>query len=644
MPHSSKELVLILEDDEAVAVLERRALERRGFDVVPVGTLQDALTAIRARAFDLIVADYRLQNETGLELFEQIQQLGYDIPVIMVTGFSSEETVIEAIRRGVRDFVPKTTEYLQYLPDAVERVLKAVRTERELARSEARFKLFMDNSPAIAFLKDGEGRLIYANRRYAEECGNTSPLGKTDGELWPSKTTDELRINDAAALRADCPVQFEEAIARHDGALRYWSTYRFPVRDASGSCLLGGMAVDVTEQRKAEQALTERDEQLRQSQKMEAVGTLAGGVAHEFNNLLQAVLGYTRFAMVDLDSDDQRHIDLTVAVSAAERAAQLTQQLLSFSRRAPGQLTHVSPILLIQELTAMLRPLLGEGISIELALDENIEPFLADPLQLQQVLMNLCINARDAMPEGGRIAVSARELGAVEIDAPLPAPASGRYLAVSVSDTGVGMTPEVKQQIFEPFFTTKPVGKGTGLGLAMVYGAVQHHRGVIQVDSDLGVGTRFTFYLPLTSASAPVDLESHTGADDLGSETILVADDEPLVLSVSCRMLEALGYKVLAAQNGREAVRLFGEQCGDIDLVLLDMAMPELSGRDAYREIRALQPAVPVIFCTGYDAETTSAEVIGGAPPRLIRKPFSRDCLAAVVREVLEEANACLPN
>jgi two-component system cell cycle sensor histidine kinase/response regulator CckA len=637
---TGKETVLVVEDDEGIALLERRALERSGYQVKSVTNIPDALAAIRAHRFDLIVADYRLEEATGLDLLKQVQSLGFDLPVILVTGFSNESTVIDAIRCGVRDFVPKTMEYLRYLPKAAERVLSAVRTERELAKSEARFQLFMDNNPAAAFIKDEEGRLVYANRTAQQLLGCADWLGKSDLELWPIESAHALRENDLAALRHEHVVQNRESLTCPDGVLRHFDSYKFPMCDARGQRLLGGMAVDVTQQLAVQQALRERDEQLRQSQKMEAVGTLAGGVAHEFNNLLQAVLGYTRFAMSAIAETHVAQEDLKVVVTAGERAAQLTQQLLSFSRRESSELQPLDVNTAIRDVANMLRPLLGESVSIKLALDEGIPPVMADAAQVQQMLMNLCINARDAMAEGGTMTISTCEHDADDIHPKQHLVAPGGYVRICVADEGCGMSEETKQKIFEPFFTTKPVGKGTGLGLAMVYSVVEHHKGTVHVESQPGNGARFVVNLPRSGEHARLVSSAAHEPVAVGSETILLAEDEQLILDLTKRALERCGYRVLVASDGREALRSFEENHASIDLVILDAVMPQLNGSEALHAIRAIKPSVPAIFCTGWDRGQTPRTPLG-PQPRFIQKPFQMERLLMAVREVFEESYAC---
>jgi PAS domain S-box-containing protein len=391
---------------------------------------------------------------------------------------------------------------------------------------------------------------------------------------------------------------------------------------------------EITERRRAEEALKSKEAQFYQAQKLESLGQLAGGVAHEFNNLLQAIQGYTKFAIKGLAEDDQRCEDLHQVLKASERAATLTRQLLGFSRREVVQAANLDPTELVRELLKLLRPLIGEDIELNAKLSHNVGLVYGDPTLLQQMLMNLCVNARDAMPEGGSlvIACEAVTLNEAYADANL-AIAPGRYVLFSVSDTGCGMTSHVREQIFEPFFTTKEIGKGTGLGLAMVYGVVRQHQGGIHVYSELGLGTTFKVYLPVSNSSVEAmvaDRDDDTAPG--GHETILLAEDEPLVRHVAVRILSEAGYRVLAACDGEEAVRLFSENADDITLAILDVVMPKLNGRMVYQAIKCLKPDVNVIFCSGYDAETNCGDFAANEELQLIRKPFDPSALLRMVR------------
>jgi signal transduction histidine kinase/CheY-like chemotaxis protein len=396
----------------------------------------------------------------------------------------------------------------------------------------------------------------------------------------------------------------------------------------------------LVDQRTAE--LRKKDEQLQQSQKLEAVGSLAGGIAHEFNNLLQAIGGYTRYAMEELKPEEQPYQDLENVLQASDRAAALTRQLLSFSRRQTVERTNLDANQMVTDLTKMLRPLLGETIQLKVVLGKDIGAIFADAGSLQQVLMNLCLNARDAMPTGGEIVVKTDRMSVSPEYADLFADLKpGQYVELNVTDTGQGMSSEVRDRIFEPFFTTKPVGKGTGLGLAMVYGIIQQHEGAIHVYSEPDHGTTFKIYLPVYDADREETEKSETDGIVGGSETILLAEDDPMVRDVSRRILERAGYRVLTAHDGEMALTMFRAHRHEISLVLLDAVMPRLSGQDAYRRLKDEYPEVRVIFCSGYAPETAHSNFIVQEHLRLVEKPYNPAVLLSTIREVLDAEELC---
>ena len=636
--------LLIVEDDDGVSYLQSRALERSGYAVSVAATADEALRHVQMSEVDLIVLDYCLPGEiTGLDLYETLKASGRDLPVIIVTGFSEEGTILKALRAGVRDFFRKTTDYLDYLPAAVERVLHQIALERRLAESEARFQSFMDNSPAVAFVKDDAGRMIYANRLCEQLFFKGAEwLGKTDAELWPTETARQLRENDLAVLAANQASEMVESVPMSDGTVRHWHTYKFPMQESSGQRCLGGMAVDITDRRAAEESLRKRDEQLRQSQKMEAVGTLAGGVAHEFNNLLQAMQGYTRYAMEDLDAGDQRYQDLEQVLKASERATMLTRQLLSFSRRQTLEFADVQLNQAVQDLMKMIRPLIGEHITVQLLLSPQSTNIHADLGHLQQVLMNLCVNARDAMPDGGTLTIKTEGMFVRDSHQEVhPDLKPGGYIVLTVADTGCGIQPQHKEHIFEPFFTTKEIGKGTGLGLAMVYGIVQQHGGLVRIYSEPGYGSTFKIFLPAVDRNVVPQVSEPIRALARGTETILVAEDEPLVRSLTVRVLQGAGYETLVAKDGEEAIQLFEANADRISLAVLDVVMPRRSGREVYERIRQLNPNTQAIFCSGYDPETGQVDFVKDVGLRLIQKPFAPEVLLQAIREVLDLEVAC---
>lgn len=635
MQPNSPDTILIVEDDEGVAVLERRALERRGYKVRSAVTVNDAMAIIQNQEIALLVADFRLPDgATGLDLCSQLHALGHDMPVILVTGFSDESTVIGALRQGVRDFVLKSTDYLQYLPIAVERVLQAVRTERQLAIAEARFQTFMDNMPAWAFIEDAAGRLLYAN-----------PSMQTFlGDDWRGKSTaDRLRQSDLDVLEGKPSNQRMHQINLPDGSVRQLVYTKFAMRDENGEQLIGGMAFDVTEQRTAEEALRQKDEQLRHAQKMDAVGQLAGGVAHDFNNLLMVITGYTDMLLRNSQSNNTHDGDfLSEIAKAADRAALLTRQLLAFSRKQVLEPQTVDLNAVIAGTEAMLRRLIGEDIIFRTALAADLAKVWLDPGQVEQVIVNLVLNARDAMPMGGELDIKTEN---VEIAANGPSCFGdlkpGTYVMFSVTDTGFGMDEATRSRIFEPFFTTKAPGKGTGLGLAMVYGIVNQSEGYISVDSELQRGTTFSIYVPAKYSDCEASVTTRREARELrGFETVLLVEDEPSVRALTRTALESYGYKVLEAIDPLDAIQISDSHRGVIDLLLADVVMPHLGGRQLAELLEGERPNLRVLYVSGYTDDQVVRRGIQQSEVNFLQKPFTPVALAEKLRAVLDGENA----
>jgi two-component system cell cycle sensor histidine kinase/response regulator CckA len=441
------------------------------------------------------------------------------------------------------------------------------------------------------------------------------------------------QVRSAIANRTGFVVEFRTASIEPQ---ERWTTLRGQVfqDEPGGTVRLIGVAQDVTEQRRIEQ-------QLIQSQRMEAIGNLAGGVAHDFNNLLTGIIGYLGFVKRRLPPDAGVHQDLAEVERAARRAAALTSQLLSYARRQMVVPTSVDLNATLSALTPMMRRLLGEDVEVIEELAESLAPTRVDPGQLEQVLLNLVANARDAMPSGGRLLLRTREAVLTEDAARLQAEArAGSYVAIDVEDTGIGMSPEVQAHIFEPFFTTKPTGSGTGLGLAMCYGIVKQADGHIMVESEPGAGSRFTVLLPQngdhTRAAGTADVSSGRQ----GSETILLVEDDETVRGVTLRILEGMGYAVLEARNPAEARARIGETDRRIDLLLTDIVMPGGSGRELAEELTAAHPGMAVLFMSGYTADVILRQGVVQESVAFLAKPFTEAALAEALRNTLESHSA----
>jgi two-component system, cell cycle sensor histidine kinase and response regulator CckA len=378
--------------------------------------------------------------------------------------------------------------------------------------------------------------------------------------------------------------------------------------------------------------------QVRLLQRFEALGRLAGGIAHDFNNMIGAILGWAEIGYEEAPSGTTTRERFRKIADQATRAAGLTRQILAFARRQFLEPRNIDLNLLVAECVNLLEKLIGGQVRVTAALASDLEAVWADPTQIEQVLTNLCLNARDAMPRGGNLRIETSKAEIAQVGDPLCKFAKpGRYVLLSVSDTGAGMDAATLEHIFEPFFTTKGQGKGTGLGLATVYGIVKQHNGCIDVVSECNQGTTFRVYLPVGTGPAEHRERSVEGEVKGGTETILVAEDSEALAEVAREFLVSFGYTVLVAGSGAEAVRLFEAKHDSVALVLLDVVMPAMSGPDAYAKMRAIRPGLPVVFTTGFVAEATLLDVLAGKRPTVLQKPYGRKSLGQIIRTVLDQ-------
>jgi two-component system cell cycle sensor histidine kinase/response regulator CckA len=518
--------------------------------------------------------------------------------------------------------------------------------EAELRSATRLLQQVLETLPVGVWVLGPNGRIVYGNAAGQQLWGGARYVG-IDGfdqfKGWWVENGRQIAPDEWAAARAvrDGEVSLNELIRIQgfDGSERVILNSAVPIM-APGGSIQGAIVLnqDVSEQRAAEEALRRSEEQLRQAQKMEAVGQLAGGIAHDFNNLLTAILSYCDLLLEEVRQGDPIRADIEQIRQAGQRAAGLTRQLLAFSRRQVLQPKVLSLNSVADGTEGMLRRLVGSDIVVDFSLDPGLWHVLADPSQLEQVLVNLVVNARDAMPHGGRIGISTanRELKADSPERPNGV-RPGSYVAMTVSDTGVGIEPGMHARIFEPFFTTKEPGRGTGLGLSTVYGIVQQSGGQVTVSSAPGKGATFTVLLPRhiggePAPSSKVDRRRLPG----GTETLLLVEDEAAVRSSARRLLERQGYSVLEARHGADALRIVEESGRPIDLVVTDLVMPEMGGKELAERLRAHRPGLKVLFMSGYTEKAISA---GGAmPPNtgFVEKPFTVEQLMRRLREILD--------
>ncbi len=500
--------------------------------------------------------------------------------------------------------------------------------EETLRQSQDRFTAFMRHLPGVAFIKDLNGKYIYYNEASLQEFEKRPDeiVGRTDDEIWPLADAVLYRQNDATVVETGRPVEFLEPVSQPDGP-HSWLIYKFPIFEDGKVALVGGIGIDVTERRILE-------EQLTQSRKMEALGRLAGGVAHDFNNLLTVISGYGQLALESLGNTptERLTIYLQEILNSSRRASSMTGQLLAFSRRQTVQPKVLDLGDLLRNIERLLQRMIGEHVDLTVRCGHQPCIIRADAHQMEQVLMNLAVNARDAMPLGGLLEI---ECGVLPepLERPGLVPLS---VLLEVRDTGVGMDDSVKAQMFEPFFTSKDKGKGTGLGLSTVYGVVSQAGGEIDVESQIGKGSRFRIYFPLATGDVE-DLPVPSGdAAPVGLETVLLVEDEPGVRTLAETVLRKLGYKVLVAESGETALRIWREKRSSIDVLLTDVIMPQMSGDKLAHKLREMNPRLKVLFMSGYTDDMLASHGVLTGETQLIPKPFTAEALARKLRSVLD--------
>jgi two-component system cell cycle sensor histidine kinase/response regulator CckA len=599
---------LILMNRAGLDMIEAESLDQvKGQSVCPLVTAEhrDAFMKLTERVF---------QGESGILAFEMI-------------GIHGRKLWLETHAVPLRNDKDEIIALL-----GITRDITHHRQAEEALLQEKRFSdAIIDNLPGTFFICDEEGRLIRRNNNEmavtgytGEELGAMSvyELFGEDRELVRKSLNDAFRTGKASVearitAKNGTPVPF------------FLTGFRMSMNERR---YFVGVGIDVSERKRLE-------DQLRQSQKMESIGTLAGGIAHDFNNILTAIIGYGSLLQMKMGEGDRLRYNVEQILSAANRASLLTQGLLAYSRK---QIINPQPVrvnTVIQKLEMLLQRLIGEDVVLKTLLGDADATVMADAGQLEQVLMNLATNARDAMPDGGDLfletgRIELNEASAKELGFEKP----GAYAFITVTDSGTGMDEKTRQRIFEPFFTTKAVGKGTGLGLAMVYGIIEQHKGAITVDSEKDRGSTFKIYLPAVPAAGrheqPVELPPIRG----GNETVLVAEDDELVRKFTRQVLEQFGYTVIEAEDGEDAVKKFMENRERIKLLILDVIMPKKNGREAYAKITIFSPGVKALFLSGYTADIMHKQGLLEPGVNFIMKPVPVNDLLRKVRAILDNS------
>jgi two-component system, cell cycle sensor histidine kinase and response regulator CckA len=513
--------------------------------------------------------------------------------------------------------------------------------EDELRKSEERFRSLINSTTQIVWTADADGNLLSA---LTPEGEAVEDAGEDLMNAWITRLhpgdSERVMKEYGESIRTKKKYKAEYRMLHKDGTYHYYIARGTPIYEKDGTVREWvGTITDVTKNKLAEENLRKSEEQLRQAQKLESVGRLAGGIAHDFNNMLTAINGYSDLALRRLGENDPLRRNLEEIKKAGERSASLTQQLLAFSRRTILQIKVLDINQIVSDSIIMFQRLIGEDIEIVSSLNPRVDQLKADAGQLSQMLLNLVVNARDAMPQGGTITIET-DNAVLDENFVLQNAGSkaGNYVKLAVTDTGVGIDEDTRQMIFEPFFTTKEIGKGTGLGLSTVYGIVNQLGGYIAVKSAVDVGTSFEIYLPSEIETEKLaEKRKVQGEVERGIETILLVEDEELVRNLSRQVLETCGYGVIEAKDGFEAIELCHQNGKEIDLLLTDVVMPLMSGRELAEKIKEMKPTIKILFTSGYTEDAVVRHGVSESEMNFIQKPFSFDELAKKVRTLLDE-------
>jgi PAS domain S-box-containing protein len=642
--------ILILEDVATDAELIERELRRAkiAFTSQRVETKEAFLKALTEFQPHIVLSDYSLPQFSGLEAFRLLRESETSVPFILITGSLTEEVAIECMKEGVDDYILKTS--LKRLPSALLNALgkKASQRQKEEAlaameRSEKLYRLIAENTHDLICILDLEGNFVYVSPSYKKILGYPPEelLNKNAFALIHAEDRDHVEKGFRLALVTKEDHNADFRCEHRNGTWLFLDAAGSWVFDAKGNPWRAVIVSrDITERKKSEEALRDSQEQLRLSQKLEAIGQLAGGVAHDFNNMLTVISGYSELLLRQCPENSSMAEKIEEIRKAAKRSADLTRQLLAFSRKQVLQPEVIDLNSLIENMRKMLVRLIGEDIEIITALRPDIGKINADPGQIEQVVMNLVVNARDAMSDGGRIVIETTDVDLDEAYASARVGVkAGPYVMLAISDTGCGIDAETQKHIFEPYFTTKELGKGTGLGLSTVYGIVKQSEGNIWIQSEVGKGTTFNIYLPRTEARMELPRRNSEARQQKGSETLLLVEDEPLVRDFTRCVLQEIGYKVLDAGRGADALRIADEYEGPIHLMITDVVMPHMSGPQLAENLTHRRPEMKVLYVSGYtgaDAIVRHGVLEEGIS--FLEKPFTTSSLAHKVREVLDQA------
>ncbi|MBN1841209.1 MAG: response regulator [Deltaproteobacteria bacterium] len=628
--------ILIVDDEPRMCDSLKILLGNEGYKTKTAYSGQQALQCLVKQHIDLVLLDIVMPDMNGLEVMDLINKQKLDTLVIVITGHASVDSAVGSLRKGAYDYLRKPFEFDQLLK-RVKNALDQKRLKKEyeiingkLELSEKRYQCLVNNSPDIIYTLGLDGSFTYVNPAWERVLGHKTDevLGKRFADFAGKEAPGHClrlfrRVEDEYETIRDASCE----LIHKDGSSRLFGMSAAPNLDSHGNVTgTVGALKDVTEQRKLET-------QLAQTQKIQAVGTLAGGIAHDFNNLLMGIQGRTSLMLLNISSDHPHFEHLKGIESIVESGASLTKQLLGFARGGKYEAKPTNLNELIDNSAQMFGRTKKE-IVIHTSYQKDIWTSEVDRGQIEQVMVNLFVNSWHAMPGGGRLYIQTKNVPLQGEDVRPFGAKPGNYVKISVRDTGTGMDEATRSRVFEPFFTTKEMGRGTGLGLASAYGIIKNHAGIIAVDSKKGEGTTFDIYLPVSEKEIPEQPDLPVSLMR-GTESVLLVDDEDIIIDIGQEILEEMGYEVFLARSGKEAVEVYEKNKGKIDMVILDMIMPDMGGGEAYDKMKEIQPQVKVLLSSGYSVEGEASEILARGCDGFIQKPFSATQLSHTIRQVL---------
>lgn len=625
--------ILHLQDDQNDAELVNATLssEAIAFDMTCVDSREEYAAALNRGGFDLILSDFKIPSFDGLSALQIARTQCPEVPFIFVSATIGEDRAIDAVKLGATDYVLK--DRLMRLGPAVRRALAETEEREKRREAEEQFRLIAENMADLVAVLDLEGRRLYNSPSYKSILGDPESLRGKDSFTEIHRDDRERIINVfRETVRTGIGQRTEYRLLGKDGKVRFIESQGSVIKDANGKPVnVIVVSRDVTDRKTLEAELLH-------AQKMESIGTLAGGIAHDFNNVLGIILGY--LSLINRKSvkpeDFSRAIE--AMTTAVERGAALVRQLLTFARKTEVLFERMNVNVTVDEVVKMCSQTFPKTIAFSTMPDHQVPVIIGDRNQLHQALLNLCVNARDAMLGSGTLSINTATVAGKDLRASFLDAEFEQYVHIAVTDTGTGMDAATQAHIFEPFFTTKEVGKGTGLGLPMVYGVVNSHKGIVSVRSEVGKGTTFSLYFPVPPPGATKLTFAQEPIQEVpgGNETILFAEDEDTLVELVKALLEGKGYRVLIARDGLQAVDVFKQHAEEIALVITDIGLPKLNGWEAFLRMKALQPRITAIIATGYIDARQRSEMLKGGAKDLVQKPFVPNLLLKKVREVLD--------